>query len=486
MTATVPAPVPVVLPPPDVCEMCEEVRLSGSFATGVSSRTPAGPPGTGSGRGPVPGLGFSRLVARTRAVDVLSGLGSLLPGYVLVVPRRHTTSLGELPPADLAEAFSVGWRFAERIEREFGHPVVLVEHGSSGATGAGAGASTGTSTGTGAGAAAGSGAAGTTIRRRTGGSCITHSHLHIFPLSDAVHSPLFAAPGSRKISGLSSLIDTAHRKKNYYFCTWKRDEGYLLSDPDLPSQYARRVWAGTLDAPDLWDWAAFPFLANCQDTTYRLRDPEESDTDRHMRETLLAYGVAARTYAARTRQFTTGSTLPHEIADLARTTSGVVLDAGAGAGRDALCFAANGRRVIALDACLPLLTMTPDEPDVQRVTGDVRSLPLSAASVGAVWCSAVLLHLPPAELLRALREFHRVLESRGAVQVSVKEGDGHASLPMGGQNPFRRHFFFYRHGDLVPLAREAGFDVQHTWTEEERDSSDDVQRWIKLRLRRTT
>ncbi|MFD9333919.1 methyltransferase domain-containing protein [Streptomyces sp. NPDC060028] len=460
------APRPVILPPPEQCEMCEEVRLSGSFATGAhgDDTTTAAAPGHPRGSG------FSRLVARTRAVDVLSGLGSLLPGYVLVVPRRHTTSLGELSPADLAEAFSVGWRFAERIEREFGHPVVLVEHGSSGA----------------AAAAAGPPPAGGAVRHRTGGSCITHSHLHIFPISDAAHSPLFAAPGSRKISGLSDLIDTAHRKKNYYFCTWKRDEGYLLSDPDLPSQYARRVWAGTLDAPDLWDWAAFPFLANCHDTTDRLRDPYESDTDRQMRETLLAYGVAARTYAARTRQFTDGSTLPHEIADLARTTSGVVLDAGAGAGRDALCFAANGRRVIALDACLPLLTMTPDEPEVQRVTGDVRSLPLSSASVGAVWCSAVLLHLPPAELLRALREFHRVLESRGAVQVSVKEGDGQASLAMGGENPFRRHFFYYRHGDLIPLARAAGFDVQQTWTEEEPDSSDDVQRWIKLRLRRTT
>ncbi|MFJ6795262.1 methyltransferase domain-containing protein [Streptomyces sp. NPDC091268] len=433
-----PRPVPVALPPPEHCEMCEEVRLSGSFATG-----------------PHRSAGFSRLVSRTRAVDVLSGLGSLLPGYVLVVPRRHTTSLGELSPADLAEAFAVGWRFAERIERELGHPVVMVEHGSSGTSG-------------------------------KGGSCITHSHLHIFPLSDVAHSPLFAAPGSRKISGLADLIDTAHRRKNYYFCTWKRDEGYLLSDPDLPSQYARRVWAGTLDAPDLWDWAAFPFLSNCQDTTDRLRDPNESETDRHMRETLLAYGVAAPTYAARTRRFTDGSTLPHEIADLARTTSGVVLDAGAGAGRDALCFAANGRRVIALDACLPLLTMTPDEPEVQRVTGDVRCLPLSNASVGAVWCSAVLLHLPPVELLRALREFHRVLESRGAVQVSVKEGEGHASLAMGGENPFRRHFFYYRHGDLIPLARAAGFDVQQSWTEEEADSSDDVQRWIKLRLRRTT
>lgn len=460
--------------------MCEEVRLAGAFATGEPY-----PPGAA-------GPGFSRLITRTPAIDVLSGLGSLRPGYLLVVPRRHTASLGELPPAELAEAFALAWRYADRLGRELGSPAVLVEHGSSGASAPGPGplAAAHPTDQPAAHPAAHPSArsVGHPPAHSSGGSCIIHSHLHLFPLSDESQAALFAAPGSRRITGLSGLVDTAHRKRNYYFCTWKRDEGYLLSDPNLPSQYARRVWAETLDEPDLWDWAAFPFLAHCQETADRLRDtvddPEE--TERRLRETLLAYGAAARSYAAGTRQYGADSALPGEIADLAATTGGTVLDAGAGAGRDALCFARTGRRVIALDACLPLLSMIPDDPRVRRVAGDVRAVPLASGAVGAVWCSAVLLHLPPAELLRALVEFHRVLDTRGALHVSVKEGDGHASLPMGGENPFCRHFFYYRHEDLVPLARKAGFEVERSWTSQERDSSADLQQWIKLRLRRTT
>ncbi|MBD0710690.1 hypothetical protein BU197_20620 [Streptomyces sp. CBMA291] len=440
--------------------MCEEVRLAGAFATGDPY-----PPG-------VPGTGFSRLITRTAAIDVLSGLGSLRPGYLLVVPRRHTASLGELPPAELAEAFDLAWRYADRVSQELGSPTVLVEHGSSG--GAAAGHTPGQPT-------------EHALAHSSGGSCIIHSHLHVFPLSDESRAESFAAPGSRRTTGLSDLVDTAHRKRNYYFCTWKRDEGYLLSDPNLPSQYARRVWARTLDEPDLWDWAAFPFLTRCQETVNRLRctADDQDETERRLRETLLAYGASARSYAAGTRRYEAESALPGEIADLAATTDGTVLDAGAGAGRDALCFARTGRRVIALDACLPLLSMIPEDPRVHRVAGDVRAVPLAAGAVGAVWCSAVLLHLPPAELLRALVEFHRVLDSQGALHISVKEGEGYDSLPMGGENPFRRHFFYYRNEDLVPLAHEAGFEVEHSWTTAERDSSGELQQWRKLRLRRT-
>lgn len=437
--------------------MCEEVRLAGAFATG--NPYPLGASDTG----------FSRLITRTAAIDVLSGLGSLRPGYLLVVPRRHTASLGELAPAELAEAFDLAWQYADRVGRELGSPTVLVEHGSSGSAAAGH-------------------PTGHAPAHSSGGSCIIHAHLHVFPLSDESRAGLFVASGSRRTTGLSDLIDTAHRNRNYYFCTWKRDEGYLLSDPNLPSQYARRVWAGTLDEPDLWDWAAFPFLTHCQKTADHLRGPagDQGETERWLRETLLAYGAAAHSYAAGTQQYGADSALPGEIADLAGATDGTVLDAGAGAGRDALCFARTGRRVIALDACLPLLSMIPDDPRLRRVAGDVRAVPLAAGAVGAVWCSAVLLHLPPAELLRALVEFHRVLGSRGALHVSVKEGDGHAALPMGGENPFCRHFFYYRHEDLAPLAREAGFEVERSWTTEERDSSSELQQWRKLRLRRAT
>jgi ubiquinone/menaquinone biosynthesis C-methylase UbiE len=87
-------------------------------------------------------------------------------------------------------------------------------------------------------------------------------------------------------------------------------------------------------------------------------------------------------------------------------------------------------------------------------------------------------------VLSALREFFRVLKPEGLAEVSVKEGTGQASSPMPDHPWLRRHFFFYEGEELNELARRAGLKVEKTWTEDEMDSSQVVQRWVKLRLRK--
>ncbi|MEU5764771.1 methyltransferase domain-containing protein [Streptomyces asoensis] len=423
------------------CELCDEVRWKGTAATGDL--------GSSSGLQDV----FSRLVLRTRAADVLSGLGCLAPGYSLVVPHHHAWSVGELPREERTHVFDTAWQAAELIRRTFGDSVVLVEHGSSGA-------------------------------RTGGGSCVTHAHLHLFPLRQGMDPRSFVPPGSRRITTSAVLAGAAARHSNYYYCSWKQDEGHLLIDPKLPSQYARRVWADLFDEPDLWDWAAFPFLGNARLTASALRTAQQPQRFGPVEETVLAYDSAAEFYARRTASFAPGSALPDEIDDLAATVDGIVLDAGAGAGRDAFRFAQRGKHVLALDASLPLLSHSPAHDRTTPILGDVRRLPLPAHCVAAVWCSAVLLHLPSAEFLRSLQEFHRVLRPGGIAQVSVKEGEGHIALPMTGSASPRRHFYFYRVDQLRNLAEKGGFEVLRTWSEDEPDSSSDVQRWIKGLLRK--
>ncbi|MFI1722382.1 methyltransferase domain-containing protein [Streptomyces sp. NPDC020489] len=332
--------------------------------------------------------------------------------------------------------------------------MVLVEHGSSGS------------------------------REGGGGSCVTHAHLHLFPLEHGMDPASFVPPESRRVTTSAGLAAAAARHSNYYYCSWKQDEGYLLIDPKLPSQYARRVWAGLLDEPDLWDWAAFPFLGNARWTTAALQKARHAQPLGPMEETVLAYDSAAESYARRTASFAPGSALPSEIDELADAVDGIVLDAGAGAGRDALRFAQQGKHVLALDASGSLLSHAPVHDRTLPVLGDVRSLPLPARCVAAVWCSAVLLHLPSEDFLRSLQEFHRVLRPGGVAQVSVKEGEGHVALPMEGDGSPRRHFYFYRVDRLQSLAEKSGFEVLRTWSEDELDSSSTVQRWIKALLRK--
>ena len=399
------------------CDLCREVAFAGTDATVRHS-------------GDYVGSNFSRLITRTSVVDVLAGLGSLIPGYVLIVPRRHVRSVGALRTNELIHTFDIAWAMAVRITAAFGGSVVLVEHGSSGDCNV------------------------------PGRACIDHAHIHLFPLDSGSNLGRFVAPDSFVTDDLHQLRDISMAQKNYYYCAWNQHEGRLSVEPVLESQYPRRIWAELVGRPDEWDWAACPYFENAKFTSARLRldelPSEKVDLhlgDAELRETLDAYECSAEWYATQTKTFPQGSALPEEIAVLAANTNGVILDAGAGAGRDAELFAQTGRPVIALDASPRLLAYVATAANVLRVAGDVRCLPLSSESIGAVWCSAVLLHLGRDDVRRTLREFCRVLVPGGLAQVSVKEGSGHSSSAMPGSPVSRRHFFFYELDDLILLAK---------------------------------
>jgi ubiquinone/menaquinone biosynthesis C-methylase UbiE/diadenosine tetraphosphate (Ap4A) HIT family hydrolase len=433
---------------PQICDLCREVLLGGTAVTGAYLEPTGIEP-------------YSRLIFRTSVVDVLAGLGSMVPGYVLLLPRRHVRSMGELAVPEMTHVFELAWRMRDRISEVFGGDVVLVEHGSSG------------------------------HHRSASGACIDHAHIHLFPLSPGADPGQFMVPNSHPISGISELSSIAQLGKNYYFCAFGRFAGYVAVEPRLESQQARRVWAEALGMRDEWDWAAFPFLTNAHVTTTKLRPGDSSPggagftlDDDELGETLRAYDEAADWYAACTSAFPETSSLRDEMSWLAAHSDGPILDAGSGAGRDAAYLAKFHRTVIALDASAPLLSHVPKRKNISNVVGDVRRLLLDNDSIGAIWCSAVLLHLRRDDVLSALREFFRVLKPEGLAEVSVKEGTGQASSPMPDHPWLRRHFFFYEGEELNELARRAGLKVEKTWTEDEMDSSQVVQRWVKLRLRK--
>ena len=430
------------------CELCAEVELAGTAATGWRGFA-------SSANGP-----FSRLIRRTSVLDVISGLGCLLPGYLLLVPRRHVNSSGELSEEEMNHFWSVAWKMADQIRRQFGHQVVAVEHGSSGDA------------------------------EVHGRACISHAHVHLFPISAYATPQVFAPRGSSYTSDLNELRRLSQQRRNYYYCAWQEGNGLLVADPELQSQHARRIWAASLERRDEWDWAAFPFRENCRATTRMLRRDVLTaaplcTTDSDLAETLATYQAVAGWYARRTRDFPSNSTLRAEIAALAANSCGQILDAGAGAGRDAAEFAEHGRAVTALDASSNLLDYVPQRSGITTAVGDVRKLPMADCSMGAVWCSAVLLHLERQDVIRALREFSRVLAGGGLAQISVKEGHGKVTETLSGSG-LRRHFTFYNTNDLKSFANKVGLSVERTWTEEEEaDDGRSKQRWAKALLRKT-
>jgi SAM-dependent methyltransferase len=151
--------------------------------------------------------------------------------------------------------------------------------------------------------------------------------------------------------------------------------------------------------------------------------------------------------------------------------SSTVLDAGCGPGRDLARLAERGHRGVGVDLNRDLVDRARAHGPV--ILGDLRALPLPAASFDAVWASASLIHLPYEDAAVALREIARVAKPRAPVSVSVKT-DGVTGwaddTPIG-----RRWFSICTTGDFAGAVEKAGLSIE--------DVLDDG-RWMEVRARR--
>ena len=77
---------------------------------------------------------------------------------------------------------------------------------------------------------------------------------------------------------------------------------------------------------------------------------------------------------------------------------------------------------------------------------DLRSLPLTTASLDAIWCCAALLHVPQDQTVTVLAEMHRVLPCGGHLAL-VTAVTHRARLETVPYAPDRQRSFFYRDPD---------------------------------------
>lgn len=425
------------------CELCREVDSGGSHAS------------TGNGRP----FGSARLIMREAGVDAIAGLGALTSGYVVVMPMNHVLSVGQLDASGIEAVARMTARLRVLTARAFGGCIVIIEHGSS--------------------------AREATPAR----ACIDHAHVHLFrvPLESDVSG--FALEGSELVSDYASALRQLRGEDYYYYRLPDGTQRVKRLVGRLESQFPRRVWAGVLGRESEWDWGVVPGFDDALRTTRRLRALDAElrsawsalECNGALAETVRAYDIGSDWYAERTNRFPAGSSLTAELERFEAATQGVLLDAGAGGGRDSRLLASMGRATIALDAAPNLLATIPDMPGLVKLQGDVRMLPIPDASIGGVWCSAVLLHLHRADVAMALAEFRRVLAIGGLLQVSTKDVPEGQLMRIPGTEGLRRTTFPLPPDELRTLVADAGFAIEATWHEDETDGRE--TRWHKVLAR---
>lgn len=156
---------------------------------------------------------------------------------------------------------------------------------------------------------------------------------------------------------------------------------------------------------------------------------------------------------------------------------GPVADLGCGPGRDLAAIRAADRAAIGVDLSTGMLARAV-QSGLPVVRGDLRRPPLRDGSLGAIWSSAALLHVPRQDVPATLAAWHALLRPGGHLGLSTSLGgdEGWELVPYAGEGPqggeLHRWFVHHDEDDLLGMLITAGFAVRshvqrsshRTWT----------------------
>lgn len=169
---------------------------------------------------------YDRPVAQTEHFVALPTLGSLVTGWLLVVPRRRMDNLSFLDAVERQALKSFVATLVD-IVRAKESEVYLFEHG---------------------------GHAGSAI------ACgVDQAHLHIVPLSFDLVAKATEAPGVQWTALRCGEIPWGLNDPSEYLSVCRAGDAWHLGRPRLPtSQWFRRLIAAELGIPERWDYRQYP------------------------------------------------------------------------------------------------------------------------------------------------------------------------------------------------------------------------------------
>lgn len=185
---------------------------------------------------------FNQALLESRHFKVLPSLGSLVEGWLLIVPKKHFICFGAIESPDLyQELDKLAGEVCSIVEKEFGNYVIF-EHGPS-------------------------------QLNSVVGCGVDHAHLHIVPINvDLMLESKKHISNCvwNKVKGIESTRAFFDRNENYLFIQDNDLNSFIATAPEIPSQTFRKIIAERLGISNRFDWKKYPFLSNIERTITRV------------------------------------------------------------------------------------------------------------------------------------------------------------------------------------------------------------------------
>ena len=161
-----------------------------------------------------------------------------------------------------------------------------------------------------------------------------------------------------------------------------------------------------------------------------------------------------------------------QVLDLLPNCAGCILDVGAGTGRDAAWFAANGHNVVAVEPSAQFRAVGQERhqsPDIRWMNDTLPALERvlrSKLTFDLVWVSAVWMHVPRSVRVRAFRKLVSVMSPGASMMFSLRRGPPPLDRPMEPATAAEVEELAQRHGlQTIRCARipDAGGRTEVSW-----------------------
>lgn len=184
---------------------------------------------------------YNEVLFETENFIVLPSLGSLIEGWLLIVPKNHYLSFGFINNPSLYDEYKILEKaVCQIVSQEFGHPIIF-EHGPS-------------------------------CENSKVGCGIDYAHVHIVPININL-STLNSNILNLNWNSVNDIEDTVMYASNnlpYLYYSNTKD-CYLATHDSIPSQFFRKVISDKLGLSDLWNWKEHQFEENVLRTISRLK-----------------------------------------------------------------------------------------------------------------------------------------------------------------------------------------------------------------------
>ncbi len=177
-------------------------------------------------------LSKNRKVFETENFVVFPTVGCFVIGYLLIMPKQHFLSFGDLDAMMIEELNGIVKRISKFNKQNYGKECIIFEHGTKDLT-------------------------------KLTSTSIMHAHIHIIPFENNIIKFL---PNGCELKKIGGFEDLKYEQDNYLYIRDIYKNDYIVKNAGYPSQFFRKVACECIGIPDCWEWQKYDFKENMEKT----------------------------------------------------------------------------------------------------------------------------------------------------------------------------------------------------------------------------